>query len=220
MRIAVYTCSVSRSAGGLLDAVRDLYLSPVFQDTYIKIYSYKDDATQLDLPSWKNIPVQLFASKPFFYSRQARNTILQSNADILHVHGLWRYPHAFIDTWKIHTGLPVIATIHGMLDPYIIERQGKIKQYLGKLLFANKGFNAVTCFHALSMKELEDIRTYGLKQPIAVIPNCINLPDDSISYTRSDVKKHLLYLGRLHQKKGWIYYWKPSRPSKVNTLKF
>ncbi|MDR2408800.1 MAG: glycosyltransferase [Bacteroidales bacterium] len=202
MKVSVYTCSVSRRAGGLFDTVRDLYLSSVFQETDIKIYSYEDYATQLDLPTWKNIPIQLFASKPFLYSRQARDTILLSKADILHVHGLWRYPHAFIDTWKRYTGLPTVATIQGMLDPYIIEQQGKIKQYLGKWLFANRGFNAVTCFHALSMKEFEDIRAYGLKQPVAVIPNCINLPDKSITYAKQDVKKHLLYLGRLHRKKG------------------
>jgi poly(glycerol-phosphate) alpha-glucosyltransferase len=202
MKVSVYTCSISRRAGGLLDTVRDLYLSPIFQDVDIKVYSYKDEYTQLDLPSWKNIPVQLFAGKPFFYSRQARYTVLQSNADILHVHGLWRYPHAFSDTWKRHTGRPAVITIQGMLEPYIIEQQGKIKQYLGKLLFANRGFDAATCFHALSMKEVEDIRAYGLKQPVAVIPNCINLPDKSIAYTKQDTKKHLLYLGRLHRKKG------------------
>jgi poly(glycerol-phosphate) alpha-glucosyltransferase len=202
MKISVYTSSISRNAGGLLDAVRDLYLNPVFQDIGIKVYSYEDDATQLDLPSWKNVPVQLFASKLFSYSRQARNTILQSKADILHVHGLWRYPHAFINTWKKHTGLPAVATIHGMLSHYTIEQQGKIKHNLGKLLFADRGLNAVTCFHALSIKELEEIRAYGLKQPIAVIPNCINLPNESIVYTKQDKKKHLLYLGRLHHKKG------------------
>ncbi|MDR0606255.1 MAG: glycosyltransferase [Bacteroidales bacterium] len=202
MKISVYTCSISRRAGGLLDTVRDLYLSSVFQDIDIQMYSYEDEFTQLDLPGWKNIPVQLFASKPFFYSKQARDAILQSKADILHVHGIWRYPHAFMDTWKRYTGLPVVSTIQGMLDPYIIEQQGKIKQYSGKLLFADRGFNAVTCFHALSMKELEDIRAYGLKQPVAVIPNCINLPDESTVYAKPDAKKHLLYLGRLHQKKG------------------
>jgi poly(glycerol-phosphate) alpha-glucosyltransferase len=202
MKIAVYTCSISCHAGGLLDAVRDLYLSPTFRNMDIKVYSYKDDTTQLDILAWKNIPIRLFVSSPFFYSIQARNAILQSKADILHVHGLWRYPHAFIDTWQRHTGLPAVVTIHGMLDPYIIEQQGRMKQYLGKLLFADRGFNAVTCFHALSMKELEDIRAYGLKQPIAVIPNCINLPDESTHYSKSDTKKHLLYLGRLHKKKG------------------
>jgi poly(glycerol-phosphate) alpha-glucosyltransferase len=202
MKISVYTCSISRCAGGLLDAMRDLYLSSVFQDIDIQIYSYEDESTQSDLPNWRKMPVQLFTSKPFCYSRQARNAILQSEADILHVHGVWRYPHAFMATWKRHTGLPVIVTLHGMLDPYIIEQQGKIKQYFGKLLFADRGFYAVTCFHALSMKEMEDIRAYGLKQPVAIIPNCINLPDESNVYIKPDAKKHLLYLGRLHQKKG------------------
>jgi poly(glycerol-phosphate) alpha-glucosyltransferase len=202
MKIAVYTCSVSRRAGGLLDTVRDLYLSPVFQDMNIQIYSYKDEGTQLDLHTWGNLPIQLFTAYPFLYSQKAHDEILHSQADILHVHGLWRYPHAFMAAWKRQTGLPAIATVHGMLEPYIIKKQGIIKQQLGKLLFANRGFDAVSCFHALSMKELEDIRSYGLKQPVAIIPNCINLPDKTIVHSKTDSKKRLLYLGRLHQKKG------------------
>jgi poly(glycerol-phosphate) alpha-glucosyltransferase len=202
--VSVYTASISRRAGGLFEAMRGLYVNPAFRDNNINIrlYAYKDEATEQDLPAWEDLPIHLFRSQPFLYSVQARNAILQSETDILHVHGLWRYPHAFMDTWKKRTGKPVIVTPHGMLDPYIIQQQGKIKQCLGKALFARRAFNAAGCYHALCKQELEDIRAYGLTQPIAIIPNGINLPNEMPKYSRTDAKKHLLYLGRLHQKKG------------------
>ena len=49
---------------------------------------------------------------------------------------------------------------------------------------------------------MEDIRAYGLKQPIAIIPNGINLPKTTKKYVKPDSNYHLLYLGRLHPKKG------------------
>jgi poly(glycerol-phosphate) alpha-glucosyltransferase len=91
-----------------------------------------------------------------------------------------------------------------MLDPYILKNQSYLKRSLGNLLFAKKGFYAVDCFHALCLKELEDIRAFGLKQPVAIIPNGVNLPNENKHYhkQKKENKKHLLYLGRLHHKKG------------------
>ena len=56
--------------------------------------------------------------------------------------------------WKKEKNKPIICTPHGMLDPYIIQNQGKIKRFLGNLLFAEKGFQAVDVFHALCHKEM------------------------------------------------------------------
>lgn len=59
------------------------------------------------------------------------------------------------------------------------------------------------CFHATTDKEFEEIRRFGLVQPVTVIPNGIDLPDATLL----DIKKHrskrrLLYLGRVHSQKG------------------
>lgn len=96
-------------------------------------------------------------------------------------------------TYNLHTTRNVRSLYH--------TKSRKDKTFLGNLLFAEKGFQAVDVFHALCHKEMYDIRSYGLKQPIAIIPNGINLPNKKNSYTRTDTYKHLLYLGRLHKKK-------------------
>ena len=95
-----------------------------------------------------------------------------------------------------------------MLDPYIIKKQGKIKRIIANIFFS-KGLKAVNCYHALCQKEMEDIRAYGLKQPIAIIPNGINLPKTTKKYVKPDSNYHLLYLGRLHPKK-WNRYFTTS----------
>lgn len=205
MNVEIFTLSISRKAGGVKDAVKDLFLHHEFSQQGVKLHisSYHDIASDIDKEEWTPLPLSLYKSKTFFgYSKAIKQALLQSNADLLHVHGLWRYPHAFMHKWKQEKNKPIICTPHGMLDPYIIQNQGKIKRFLGNLLFAEKGFQAVDVFHALCHKEMYDIRSYGLKQPIAIIPNGINLPNKKNSYTRTDTYKHLLYLGRLHKKKG------------------
>lgn len=201
MDILIFTYSITRTAGGVLDAVRDLFTNKAFNSQKLEILSYKEDDMNDDLSSWKDLKLKLVSPQIFLYSREAKEYFLRSKAGLLHMEALWRYPHLLMTTWKKKQKKPIVCSPHGMLDPYIIKSQGIAKRIIARIFF-QKGLEAVTCYHALCHKEMEDIRAYGLKQPIAIIPNGINLPDGNIVFTKTDNKKHLLYLGRLHKKKG------------------
>ncbi len=74
-------------------------------------------------------------------------------------------------------------------------------------MFQNSHLHAAACLHALCQSEADSIRAYGLRNPICVIPNGIDLPapgDASASFAAKipSTAKVLLYLGRLHPKKG------------------
>ena len=201
MKIIILTYSVTRTAGGVFDAVRDLFVNSAFKKHQLKIFSFIDENIDKDRPSWKGIPMKLFKPFPMLYSPKIRKDLLKESPDILHMEALWRYPQLLMTSWKKHKKAPIVCTPHGMLDPYIIKNQGVVKRLVSNLFF-QKSLEAVDCYHALCQKELEDIRAYGLKQPVAIIPNGINLPDPDLKFEKTDNKKHLLYLGRLHKKKG------------------
>ena len=201
MKILILTYSVTRSAGGVFDAVRDLFTQSLFKQHTLKIFSFKDEYLKEDLPSWKNIPITLFHTGPFLYSRTMKENLLREDAELLHMEALWRYPQLLMTAWKKHKKAPIVCSPHGMLDPYILKKQGAFKRLLSRLFF-QKSLESVNCFHALCQKELDDIRAYGLRQPVAIIPNGINLPDPNLKFEKPDGKNHLLYLGRLHKKKG------------------
>jgi glycosyltransferase involved in cell wall biosynthesis len=59
---------------------------------------------------------------------------------------------------------------------------------------------AVTCWHATAESEYEDIRRLGFRQPVAVVPNGIDVPHLPPKQV-SDVRT-LLFLNRIHPKKG------------------
>lgn len=51
---------------------------------------------------------------------------------------------------------------------------------------------------ATCRKEYEDIRKFGLTQPVAILPNGLDLPD----VNNSAKKKTVIFLGRIHKVKG------------------
>jgi poly(glycerol-phosphate) alpha-glucosyltransferase len=78
------------------------------------------------------------------------------------------------------------------------------KKRIAALLYENQHLRRAACLRALTESEAQSIRSYGLSNPICVIPNGVDLPDlrESKAKTQSANPKTLLYLGRLHPKKN------------------
>jgi len=119
--------------------------------------------------------------------------------DLLHTHGIWQWPSAAVVRWHRRTRKPYVVSPHGMLDPWAV-RQSRWKKRLVSACYESAHLREAGCLHALCEAEAEAIRAYGLRQPIAVIPNGVDLPED-----REEVRgeeRVMLFMGRLHPKKG------------------
>jgi poly(glycerol-phosphate) alpha-glucosyltransferase len=87
-----------------------------------------------------------------------------------------------------------------MLDPWALRNSGW-KKRISAALYENRHLRGAACLHALNAAEARAIRDYGLSNPICVIPNGVELPQTrGINSPLMD--RVLLYLGRLHPKKG------------------
>ena len=51
------------------------------------------------------------------------------------------------------------------------------KKRIAALLYENQHLRGAACLRALSEAEAQSIRSYGLRNPICVIPNGVDLPD-------------------------------------------
>jgi glycosyltransferase involved in cell wall biosynthesis len=79
----------------------------------------------------------------------------------------------------------------------------RLKKMLFWQLLQGPAIRCVACYHATSRQEYEDIRAYGLTQPVAIIPNGIDLPEPHGNPTKAgSADRFVLYLGRIHPKKG------------------
>ena len=100
MKIQIVTDVVTRRAGGVFDAVRDMFTNKAFTDHDVEILSYEDDMIEEDLPSWKGLPMRLFKPHFFLYSNALKEALMNSSADIYHQQGLWRYSHLLMEKYK------------------------------------------------------------------------------------------------------------------------
>jgi poly(glycerol-phosphate) alpha-glucosyltransferase len=78
------------------------------------------------------------------------------------------------------------------------------------MLFEKRNLAGAACLHALNEAEALSMREFGLRNPIAIIPNGVILPQSDESTTGAATwevpgvvrRKVLLFLGRIHPKKG------------------
>ena len=204
--------SVSRKAGGLFDAVMRLAQSEQQLGTTVKAFGLRDENTDVDLPAWS--PVQAVAFPPGWPKGIGRAPgflaeLKNFAPDICHTHGLWLYPSIAAKNYGRKTGRPYIISPHGMLDPWAL-KNSRWKKQIAWHLFEAAHLRGARCFRALCQSEADSIRRLGLKNEIAVIPNGIDLPagDSTVpppwkSFIAPE-KKVLLFLSRIHPKKGLV----------------
>jgi poly(glycerol-phosphate) alpha-glucosyltransferase len=201
------TSCVSRRAGGIFGVVRRLAQSLQARgDLALAVLSLEDEYDAADLPAWRPLTPQAFpvrGPRAFGYSPGLARALGDLKPDLVHTHGLWMYPSWACRGWAGKTGRPYVITPHGMLDPWAL-RNSRWKKLLAGWLYQNAHLRRASCIHALCESEYRSIRQYGLRSPVCIIPNGMDLPPDGDRGPGSQDRKGklLLYLGRLHPKKG------------------
>jgi poly(glycerol-phosphate) alpha-glucosyltransferase len=89
-----------------------------------------------------------------------------------------------------------------MLDPWAL-KHSRLKKAVALRLFERSNLAASSVMHALNLDEARHIRALGLRNPIAIIPNGVTIPSlPRAGREMAESKKTLLFLGRIHPKKG------------------
>lgn len=208
LSIAIVTPTLSRSGGGIFPIVRahakGLALLP---DTKVTVYGLRDAHAAQDVESM--LPLVPRAYDPsiprFGYAPQLATDLMRGDQDIVHQHGLWQYPSIAVSRWRSSTGRPVIISTQGMLEPWALANSAT-KKRIAAMVFERSNLEKSACLQC-SMAEVAGVRAYGLRNPIAVLPNGVDLPPaipvprDRPAWMKPD-RKLLLFLGRIHPKKG------------------
>lgn len=122
--------------------------------------------------------------------------------DLYHAQGIWKLPmHSMVQEAKKNKK-PYIITIRGMLEYWSL-KQGSVKKKIALMLYQHNDLKNAACLHATSEMEVDSIRNLGLRNPIAMIPNGINInkypKEPSINNEKT---RKILFLSRIHPKKG------------------
>lgn len=207
MKIGFVSDSLTSAAGGIFEIERCLALALDARGFEVMAWGVDDGRWEHDGPLWDPVPCRLLkrrGPRGFGYAPGWTGELVESGCDLLHLQHLWMYPSIAVHRWHRRSGRPYLVTPNGMLEPWTLGNSGWKKRLAG-LAYERRMLRGAACLQANTRKEAEDFRSYGLTNPICLIPNGVSLPSlDRPQGTKNQEPKSLLYLGRLHPKKGLV----------------
>jgi poly(glycerol-phosphate) alpha-glucosyltransferase len=230
MNTASMVGSVSRLAGGLFESARRLHQEllregepPKSEDhestiqendaVNVSVLGMRDEFTQSDIGAWHPVPVYTFAvhgPRAFAYAPGLSSKLLALSPELVHVHGLWQYLSLAALAWHRKSRRPYLVSPHGMLDPWALANS-TWKKRLGLLAYERSHLSNAACIRVLCQSEADSVQALDLGVPVCIIPNGVDLgaPASRRPLLAGGTKalpgfKLLLYLGRLHPKKGLL----------------
>lgn len=183
-------------------------------DIHVDIVTVEDEFSAEDRGAWRDLSVHLLAPKhaAFRYAPELSRRLSDLAPDLLHTHGIWTYLSVASARWsKVSGGImprPYLISTHGMLDPWALHNS-RWKKIIAGFAFERRHLANAGCIHAMNHGEAAAIRAFGIKIPICVISNGIEARASNEgkrtppwATNKMSGRKILLYLGRLHPKKG------------------
>lgn len=206
-KVAIVTATNSRNAGGLFNSVKSLAFE-LNRLVKLKYFSFNDEFSNEDIHTFEGLDMEIYdvvGPKSIGVSLNLGSKLKYFSPKIIHQQGVWMWFSLVVLSHKLrNTSTKTIITPRGMLDEWAISNSSLKKKIVGNL-YEYKNLESADCIHALCKSEYNAIRAFGLKNPVAIIPNGINLPEIEVDRRFSkEGRKKLLFIGRIHPKKGLI----------------
>ena len=205
MKITMVLGSVSRQAGGLYHSVRRLSQTLAEAGAQIRVLSLRDADTAADIGAWGPLRPEVFApSGPVAlgYSAGLAAALAADRPDVLHQHGIWQATSLAVSRWRRAGHGPVMISPRGMLDPWARANNGA-KKKLAYWGYERANLRGATVMHALAVSEAGSIAGFLPGCDVATVPNAMDLGPEPLAWnTRATAPRELLFIGRLHPKKG------------------
>lgn len=132
-------------------------------------------------------------------ARWLREQVAGGGVEILHNHGLWMLPNVYPGRVRRLGNVRLVVSPRGTVSEWALNHHRWRKRIFWHLA-QRETMARADVFHATAESEYLDIRRLGFRQPVAVIPNGIDIPP--LSPKPAGEPRRLLYLGRIHKKKG------------------
>jgi glycosyltransferase involved in cell wall biosynthesis len=142
--------------------------------------------------------------------------------DILHDNGIWLLHNHRLAVLAERRGIPRVVSTRGMLEPWALSHK-RLKKTLAWQLYQRRDLKQAFCHIATGEAEARSLQYLGLRVPIAIVPNGVDVPEERPSSVASESEKALrngrertaLFLGRIYPIKGLpmlIEAWARVRP--------
>jgi glycosyltransferase involved in cell wall biosynthesis len=146
------------------------------------------------------------------WSREMEQAASREAAGIslVHQHAIWAGVSRVSLMLRKKFGIPTVVTPHGSLETWALGKS-RLKKQVALTLYERENMQRASCLYACSEAEVSGFRDFGLKNPVAVIPNGVpaewltcrgNADDFRSRHGIPAGKRILLFLSRITPKKG------------------
>ena len=199
MKILTFLTNIDQTKGGPSRSVPMFVRGLALEGVDVTLMVIKSDDMNLHALDGTYAKVHLLPSN---YKRKDLEKFLEEeNFDLIHGQCIWEplfhQMRVLADKYKI----PFILTPRGTLEPWSLQ-QSKWKKKIARWLYQDYDLKRCACIYATAEMEAQHIRELGFKNPICIIPNGIETAGYPCRTDMSIVKKQILFLSRVHPKKG------------------
>lgn len=200
MKVLHVISSLNRSSGGTSSCTYQLVeaLNAIDCTTDILTLAPEKKEEQMvgNAPFVHALPFD--ACSPLNISMNIRKELKSGDYELFHANGLWEdVVHATCATARKRQ-IPYVLSLHGALYPQAMAIS-PVRKKVALALGYRKDIASAACLHATSIAEMEHIRAAGFRNPIAVIPNPVEIPQNLPSKKiPAGAPFRVGFLGRFH----------------------
>ena len=148
-------------------------------------------------------------------ARRFGQAVQNAGADLVHDHGLWLPTNHAAAQAARQQRVPFVVSTRGMLEPWA-RQNSRLKKTAAWWLYQRRDLASAAALHATAPSEAAALRSAGLRAPIAVVPNGVHVPSETVRPLRPPAPRRALFLSRVHPKKGLpllLDVWAEVRPA-------
>lgn len=220
MKAVHFISRIDQEASGLAHSVPNLAqsLARAGCEIELKCFAAGESIEQIKLSTYPASGRRAKARAALRFIRELQYEAF--HVDILHSHSLWTLPSFAAGWMATNKRAKLVVSPRGTLAPWALNWHRRRKQVFWPL--QKRLLTCADLLHATSQTEYEQFRALGLKAPVAIIPNGVDIPElqpRTAPHIKPSDQRTLLFLSRIHPIKGiddLLRAWKALQPGHPN----
>ena len=199
MKILSFISSIDLSFGGPSRSVPMLVKGLAELGVDITLMTIRSD--NMNVHALEGTTAKLKVLEPSSSRKEIAQYLKDEKFHLIQIQSMWDLPYHKVVVEARKQGIPYIVTPRGMLEPWSLS-QKKWKKKLAWWLYQRNDVQKAACVFTTAKMEADHVRNLGINTYKSVIPNGIETDAYPCKTSIDIVKKQVLFLSRVHVKKG------------------
>lgn len=199
MKILSFVSSIDLSSGGPSRSVP--MLAKGLAELGVDVTLMTIRSKNMNVHALEGTTARLKVLEPSFTRREIAQYLKDEKFHLIQIQSMWDLPYHKVMVEARRLGIPYIVTPRGMLEPWSLS-QKKWKKKLAWWLYQRNDVQKSVCVFTTAKMEADHVTNLGITTCKAVIPNGIEADSYPCKTSVDVVKKQVLFLSRVHVKKG------------------